>query len=235
LIGVCTALERAQFGVWDIDVTLLDRRYSEAVQQAGGVAVLLPPDAAAIEDPDAVLDALDGLILAGGRDVDPALYGAAPHQDTDEPRTERDRFEIALARRAMERDIPVLGICRGMQVMNVARGGTLVQHLPEHVGSDTHRRSLGTFDGNEHAVRLAEDSLAADAIGGLSHGTLSHHHQGIDRVGDGLTVSGWSEDDELPEALEDPDLRFALGVQWHPEADPGSTVIAALVEAARRN
>jgi putative glutamine amidotransferase len=235
LIGVCTALERAQFGVWDIDVTLLDRRYSEAVQQAGGVAVLLPPDAAAIEDPDAVLDALDGLILAGGRDVDPVLYGAAPHQDTDEPRTERDRFEIALARRAMERDIPVLGICRGMQVMNVARGGTLVQHLPEHVGSDTHRRSLGTFDGNDHPVRLAADSLAAEAIGGLSHGTLSHHHQGIDRVGDGLTVSGWSEDDELPEALEDPDLRFALGVQWHPEADPGSTVIAALVEAARRN
>jgi putative glutamine amidotransferase len=234
LIGLCTALEQAQFSVWDIDVTLLDRRYSEAVQRAGGIAVLLPPDAAVTEDPDALLDALDGLILAGGRDVDPALYGAEPHRDTDQPRTERDTFEIALARRAMERDIPVLGVCRGMQVMNVARGGTLVQHLPEHVGGDTHRRSLGTFDGNEHPVRLAEGSLAAEAIGALSHATLSHHHQGIDRVGDRLAVSGWSEDDELPEALEDPDLRFALGVQWHPEADPDSQVIAALVEAARR-
>jgi putative glutamine amidotransferase len=228
-------LEQAQFSVWDIDVTLLDRRYSEAVQHAGGIAVLLPPDETVSEDPDALLDALDGLILAGGRDVDPALYGAVPHRDTDQPRTERDRFEIALARRAMERDIPVLGICRGMQVMNVARGGTLVQHLPEHVGGNTHRRSLGTFDGNDHPVRLAEGSLAAEAIGALGHGTLSHHHQGIDRVGDGLSVSGWSEDDELPEALEDPNLRFALGVQWHPEADPESTVIAALVEAARRN
>jgi putative glutamine amidotransferase len=234
LIGLCTALEQAQFSVWDIDVTLLDRRYSEAVQRAGGIAVLLPPDASLSEDPDALLDALDGLILAGGRDVDPALYGAEPHRDTDQPRTERDAFEIALARRAMERDIPVLGVCRGMQVMNVARGGTLVQHLPEHVGGDTHRRSLGTFDGNEHPVRLAEGSLAARAIGALSHATLSHHHQGIDRVGDGLHVSGWSADDELPEALEDPDLRFALGVQWHPEADPDSTVIAALVEAAGR-
>jgi putative glutamine amidotransferase len=234
LIGLCTALEQAQFSVWDIDVTLLDRRYSEAVQRAGGIAVLLPPDEVVAEDPDALLDALDGLILAGGRDVDPALYGAEPHRNTDQPRTERDRFEIALARRAMERDIPVLGVCRGMQVMNVARGGTLVQHLPDHVGSDTHRRSLGTFDGNDHPVRLAEGSLAAESIGAVSHGTLSHHHQGIDRVGDGLAVSGWSEDDELPEALEDPNLRFALGVQWHPEADPDSQVIAALVEAARR-
>jgi putative glutamine amidotransferase len=234
LIGLCTAVEQAQFSVWDIDVTLLDRRYSQAVQRAGGIAVLLPPDAAVTEDPDSLLDALDGLILAGGRDVDPALYGAEPHPDTDQPRTERDRFEIALARRAMERDIPVLGVCRGMQVMNVARGGTLVQHLPEHVGSDTHRRSAGTFDGNDHPVRLEEGSLAAEAIGGLSHGTLSHHHQGVDRVGDGLAVSGWSEDDELPEALEDPELRFALGVQWHPEADPDSQVIGALVEAARR-
>ena len=231
MIGLCAALERARFGVWDDDASVLSHSYMEAVQRAGGTAIMLPPDPDA--DADQLLDVVDGLILAGGRDVDPTLYGAEPHRHTDQPRSERDRFEIALARRAMERDIPVLGICRGMQVMNVARGGTLVQHLPEHVGSDTHRRSLGTFDGNDHPVRLVEDSLAAEAIGELSHGTLSHHHQGIDRVGGGLTVSGWSEDDELPEALEDPDLRFALGVQWHPEADPDSTVIAALVEAAR--
>jgi len=234
LIGLCTALERARFGPWDIDATVLDRRYTQAVQRAGGIAVLLPPDAALTADPDALLDALDGLILAGGRDVDPATYGAERHAAADEPRTERDEFEIALARRAMERDIPVLGVCRGMQVMNVARGGTLVQHLPEHVGNETHRRSVGTFDGNDHPVRLVPGSLAARTTGEEHHGTLSHHHQGIAQVGDGLQVSGWSDDDDLPEALEDPELRFALGVQWHPEADPESPVIAALVEAARR-
>jgi putative glutamine amidotransferase len=234
LIGLCTAVERAQFGVWDRDAVLLARSYVDAVQRAGGVALMLPPDPAVVADPDRVLDLLDGLILAGGRDVDPATYGAERHPDTDVSRTDRDEFEIALARRAMERDLPLLGICRGMQLMNVARGGTLVQHLPEHVGHEEHRRSLGTFDGNDHPVHLADGSLAARAAGEVRHATLSHHHQGIDRVGDGLQVSGWSDDDELPEALEDPELQFALGVQWHPEADDESRVVAALVDEARR-
>jgi putative glutamine amidotransferase len=233
LIGVCTALERARFGPWDIDATVLDRRYSEAVQRAGGIAVLIPPDAGLTSAPDDLLDALDGLILAGGRDVDPATYGAEPHATADVPRTERDEFEIALARRAMERDIPLLGVCRGMQVMNVARGGTLVQDLPEHLGHQEHRRRLGTFEGNDHPVQLTAGSLAARAAGEEQHGTLSHHHQGVGEVADGLEVSGWSTDDELPEALEDPSRRFALGVQWHPEADAESRVIAALVEEAR--
>ncbi len=155
MIGLCTALEHAQFGVWDRDAVLLARSYVDAVQRAGGVALMLPPDAAVAADPDRVLDLLDGLILAGGRDVDPATYGAERHPETDVSRTERDEFEIALARRAMERDVPLLGICRGMQLMNVARGGTLVQNLPEHVGHDDHRRSLGTFVGNDHPVHLA--------------------------------------------------------------------------------
>jgi len=228
LIGICTAVERSQFGVWDADAFILHHTYIEAVQRAGGAAVMLPPDPDV--DADQLLDVLDGLILAGGRDIDPATYGAARANGTDDPRTERDEFELALAQRAMERDIPLLGICRGMQLMNIARGGTLVQSLPEHL----HRRSVGTFDGNDHPVRLEESSLAARATGEVSHGTLSHHHQGIDRVGDGLRVTGWADEDELPEALEDPELQFALGVQWHPEADPESHVIAALVEAARR-
>jgi len=232
---VCTALEQARFGVWDgIDTVLLDRQYVDAVQRAGGIVIMLPPDAELTSDPDGLLDMLDGLILAGGRDVDPAAYGAEPHPHTDPPRGERDAFEIALARRAMERDLPLLGICRGMQVMNVARGGTLVQDLPEHLGHENHRRSLGTFEGNDHPVRLGEASLAATAAGETEHPTLSHHHQGVGRIGDGFEVSGWSDDDDVPEAIEDPRLRFALGVQWHPEADPGSNVIAALVAAARR-
>ena len=228
---MCTALERARYGHWHVDAFLLQRSYVEAVQRAGGTAVMLPPDPDA--DPDQLLDVIDGLILAGGRDIDPESYGADRHPLTDESRTERDEFEIRLARRAMERDIPLLGICRGMQLMNVARGGTLVQDLTEHVGHEDHRRTVGTFDGNDHPVRLADGSLAARATGEGRHETLSHHHQGIDRVGDGLQITGWADNDELPEALEDPGLQFALGVQWHPEADPDSQVVAALVEAAR--
>jgi putative glutamine amidotransferase len=229
LIGLCAALEVARFGVWEEEASVLAHSYVEAVQRAGGSAIMFPPDPHA--DPDQLLDLVDGLVLAGGRDIDPAAYGAEPKEATDEPHALRDAFEIALARRAMERDIPLLGVCRGMQLMNVARGGTLVQDLPAHLG---HRRTIGTFEGNDHPVRLAPGSLAARVAGEEHHGTLSHHHQGIERVGDGLAVTGWSDDDDLPEALEDPELRFALGVQWHPEADPQSPVIAALVEAAGR-
>jgi putative glutamine amidotransferase len=234
VIGICTVLERARWSVWDQEAFLLPRSYIRAVQAAGGLVVMIPPDESVHDDPDQVLDLLDGLILAGGADIDPSSYGAERHPETKGTVPERDAFEIALARRAMERDVPLLGICRGMQVMNVARGGTLVQDLPEHVGHEDHRRSLGTFDGNDHPVHLAEGSLAARAAGEVHHGTLSHHHQGIDRVGDGFEVSGWADDDELPEALEDPRLAFALGVQWHPEADVESRVIAALVDEARK-
>jgi len=233
LIGLCTTLERAQFGAWDRDAMLLPRSYVDAVQRAGGIALMLPPDPRVIDDPDRVLDLIDGLILAGGRDVDPATYGADPIEETDEPRTERDEFEIALARRALERDLPLLGICRGMQVMNVARGGTLVQHLPHHLGHDDHRRSVGTFEGNDHPVRLADGSLAARVAREAVHPPKSPHQQGVDEVGEGLEITGWATVDDLPEALEDPSKRFALGVQWHPEADGASPVIAALVEAAR--
>jgi putative glutamine amidotransferase len=234
LIGLCTTLERARFGAWDKDALLLPRSYVDAVQRAGGIAIMLPPDPAVTEDPDLVLDCLDALILAGGRDVDPATYGADRHEETDEPRSERDVFEIALARRALERDLPLLGVCRGMQIMNVARGGTLVQHLPHHLGHEEHRRSVGTFEGNDHHVRLDAGSLAARAAGEVHHATLSHHHQGIERLGEGLRITGWADEDGLPEAFEVPELRFALGVQWHPEADGESRVIGALVEEARR-
>lgn len=232
-IGICTPLERARWGAWDLDAFLLPRSYVDAVHRAGGMALLLAPDPALVEDPDEVLDRIDGLMLVGGADLDPGSYGADAHPETIGCVPERDAFEIALVGRAVERDLPFLGICRGMQVLNVARGGTLHQHLPELVGHADHRRVLGSFDGADHDVLLAPGSLAARAAGEERHGTKSHHHQAIDRVGDGLVVTGWAEMDELPEALELPGSRFALGVQWHPEADEASRLIAALVEEAR--
>lgn len=237
VIGICAALERVRWSVWDQEAFLLPRGYVDAIQRAGGLAVLLPADEALEHDPDEILDLLDGLVLAGGADVDPSAYGQEPHPKTGHTVPERDDFELALITRALERDLPLLAICRGMQVMNVARGGTLLQHLPESHGHEDHRRSPGSFDDADHDVRLAEGSLAAAAVGETVHGTKSHHHQGIDALGEGLTVTGWSVLDDLPEAVEDPDRRFALGVQWHPEADEHTRLFEALVReaAAARN
>ncbi len=232
-IGLCTAVERARWTVWDQEAVLLPRAYVAAVQRAGGLAVLLAPDPAAAEEPDAFLEGLDGLLLAGGSDVDPVAYGAVAHPQTKGTTPDRDAFELALGTRAMEVDLPLLGVCRGMQVMNVARGGTLIQHLPDDVGHTDHRRTPGSFDDADHDVRLAAGSLAARVAREERHGTKSHHHQGVADLGDGLRVTGWATVDELPEAIEDPSRRFALGVQWHPEEDPDSPIIEAFVEEAR--
>jgi putative glutamine amidotransferase len=231
-IGILTPFTPASWSVWSMDAALLPGLYVAAVNAAGGLALLVAPDPALTEDPDELLDRIDGLMLTGGTDVDPGIYGEEPHPETQAFQRDRDEFEVALALRAIERDMPVLGICRGMQVLNVAHGGTLLQHLPESHGHEDHRRVPGSFDGADHAVRLLADSLAARAAGELLHATKSHHHQGVGRIGRPLLVSGVSVLDELPEALERPDRTFVLGVQWHPEADPRSPVIASLVRAA---
>jgi putative glutamine amidotransferase len=218
--------------MWDQEAVLLSRSYVEAVQRAGALVLMLAPDRLLLEAPEEVLDLLDGLVLAGGADIDPASYGAKPHPETLDTVPERDRFEIVLVRAAIEHELPVLGICRGMQLINVAYGGTLLQHLPERFGHHEHLRVPGTFDGADHDVELVEGSLAARAAGETHHATKSHHHQGVDRLGDGLRVSGSSEMDGLPEAIEMTNRRFVLGVQWHPEADETSRVVSALVAQA---
>ncbi|MGH2896495.1 MAG: gamma-glutamyl-gamma-aminobutyrate hydrolase family protein [Solirubrobacteraceae bacterium] len=231
-IAVTTPFTQASYGVWDQHSAVLPAGYLTEVRRAGGLALMVVPEPELVTDPDELLHRVDGLIASGGVDVDPASYGADRHPETKGCTPERDAVEIALIRRAAELDMPVLGICRGMQVLNVAFGGTLIQHLPETFGHEDHRRVPGNFDEADHDVRLVADSLAAAAAGELLHTTKSHHHQGVDVVGEGLIVTGTSAIDDLVEAIELPDRRFVLGVQWHPEADERSRVIGALVQAA---
>jgi putative glutamine amidotransferase len=219
--------------MWEQRAALLAFSYIKAIQRADGLAVMIPPDQQLEQSPDEVLDLIDGLILAGGNDIDPSSYGAHPHAATIGTVPERDRVELALTRGALDRDMPVLGICRGMQLINIALGGTLKQHLPEELGHEDHRRSPGDFDGSDHDVRLEPGSLAAKVADEELHVTKSHHHQGVDEIGDGLEVTGFSTLEGLPEAIEGPAWHFVLGVQWHPEADEHSPVVGALVAEAR--
>ena len=221
---------RAQWGPWDQPAAVVAADYVRQVQAAGGIAMVIPPQSC---DPDAVLDRIDALMLTGGNDLQASLYGDDPHAEAEAPDPVRDAWEIALVRAAIARDMPFLGICRGMQVMNIAFGGSLTQHLPESLGTTDHRRTTGSFDGNDHLVDLLDGSLAARAAGEVVHSVPSHHHQAVHEVGEGLALTGVSSGDGVPEAIELPGRRFALGVQWHPEADPTSGVIAALVHAAR--
>jgi len=225
VVGITCYVEQARWGVWDQPAALLPLRYVEGVHAAGGRAVLLPPCPA---DGDPVLDRLDALVFAGGADLDPALYDEPPHPETTGIRPDRDAAEAPLMRAALERDLPVLGICRGMQVMAVVSGGTLVQHLPEAVGHEGHRPAPGTY--GRHDVRLAPGSRAYDVLGATVN-VPTYHHQGLAAPGT-LEVTGWA-DDGSPEVVEDPTRRFAIGVLWHPEAGEDPRLFQALVGAAR--
>jgi putative glutamine amidotransferase len=231
LIAVSCALEQARWTVWDRQAFLLATSYVEAVEAAGGVAMLLPPTDP--EHAERLLENADGVLLSGGTDIDPQAYGAPRHQCVSHTCPPRDEFEIALVHAALERDLPLLGICRGMQLLNVALGGTLIQHLPDDLGHTDHRRSLGSFDNADHHVRIEPGSLALEVIGEAEHCTKSHHHQGVDALGEGLVPTGWSCLDDLVEVVEMPG-RWVLGVQWHPEVDGESPVVAGLVGEARK-
>jgi putative glutamine amidotransferase len=231
LIGVCAAVENADFGVWrDEPAVLLPLSYARAIHGAGGMMAMLPPDRRATEDPDELLNRLDALVLGGGADIDPESQGAEAHPETVGTNPDRDRFEIALARGAVERGIPLLGVCRGMQVLNVACGGTLDQHLPDRLGHELHRPVPGSWA--EHEVRIEPGSLAARAAGAEHLTVKTHHHQGVDVIPESLSASAWATDDESIEAIESADGAFVLGVLWHPEEDLEDRVIPSLVSRA---
>jgi putative glutamine amidotransferase len=229
VIGLCAVRERARWSFWDQDAHLVADSYVAPLQRAGAIAVVLAVDTRA---PLSLLDRIDGLLLIGGADLDPAAYGAERDPATEGTYPDRDGFEIALLRAALERGLPVLGICRGMQLLNVALGGTLVQDLVAPDGSHPHRRVRGTFEGNDHTVRLQPGSLAARSVGEEDHLAHCHHHQAVLSLGEGLVVTGRAEDDVI-EAIELADGRWGLGVQWHPEANDKTRLFAALCDAAR--
>lgn len=230
VIGLTTYLQRAQTGVWDVPASFLPAAYFQGVTAAGGAAVLLPPQPVDSVVADRVLDSLDGLIITGGTDVDPTIYGQQPHASTDRPAQQRDAWEFALLRGALERKLPVLGICRGVQVLNVALGGTLHQHLPDVIGHGGHRAGNAVF------TTLPVRTVAGTRLAGLvgeSVDARCYHHQAIADLGDGLVVSGWDADGVI-EALELPGPGFVLAVQWHPEESLDDLrLFSAIVDAAR--
>ena len=227
IIGITTYLTSARFGVWEEDSALIPAAYVRAIEAAGGRALLVPPS---LEGIDETLDRLDGLLFSGGSDLDPDLYGQEVHPETNGVVPERDRAELALLSAALERDMPVLAVCRGSQILNVALGGDLVQHLPDVVGDDKHKHTPGAF--SDHDVDLVPGTRVRQILGDHTP-VKSHHHQGYGRLGEGLREAARADDGTV-EALEDPTRRFAVGVLWHPEAGEDFALFKELVVEAGR-
>jgi putative glutamine amidotransferase len=226
LIGLTSYAENARWAVWEGKAAVVGWVYVDAIHRAGGRCILIPP---ALHGIDRILDGIDGLCLAGGADIEPTRYGEDRHPETERSQQERDHAELVLVEHALARNIPMLGICRGIQVMNVARGGSLIQHLPDTAAGESHREVVGVF--TDHPVEIATGSRLEGILGPLAP-VKSHHHQATDRVGAGLVPVAWADDGTI-EALEDPSKPFALGVQWHPEEGDDIALFTALVNEAR--
>jgi putative glutamine amidotransferase len=229
IVGVTGELEAARWGDWIREAVLSPVSYTRAVERAGGTPVVLPPVPA--DSIKALIAGLSGLVFTGGRDVDPALYEEERDEWTDLPDHRRDRFELALIRAAIEADLPFLAIGRGMQVLSVARGGTLIQHLPGKFGHDLHRADPAKLV--PHEVRLSDGSQLGRLLG-TTAAVPSAHHQGLNRIGGGLLAVAWTPSDQLVEAVELQGHRFGIGVQWHPEEGDDTRLIEALIAAASR-
>ena len=227
VIGITTYVTAARWSNWELEAALVPADYVRAVERAGGRALLVPPSHDGVEE---TLESLDGLIFSGGSDLDPELYGQEAHAETSDVVRNRDTAELALLEAALERDMPVLAICRGSQVLNVARGGDLVQHLPDVVGDEKHKHTPGTFA--DHDVSVEDGSRLASVLGERAP-VKSHHHQGFGKVGEGLRVVAHAEDGTI-EAVEDPTRRFVLGVLWHPEAGEDARLFEELVREAEQ-
>ena len=225
VIGITTYVTPAKWGYWDVAAALVPLEYVSAIERAGGRPLLVPPSDHGVDE---TLAALDAIVFSGGSDLDPDLYGQEKHPETLGVVKERDRAELALLVGALARDMPVLAVCRGSQVLNVALGGDLVQHLPDVVGDEKHKQTPGTFA--DHDVRV-EGSSRVGALLGERAAVKSHHHQGFGRLGKGLTEVAWADDGTL-EAVEDPSHRFAVGVLWHPEAGDDARLFEELVRHA---
>jgi gamma-glutamyl-gamma-aminobutyrate hydrolase PuuD len=224
VVGITTYLIRAAWAAWDMEAALIPASYVRAVERVGGSPLLVPPGA----DLDTTLDVVDGLVFSGGSDIDPELYGGEAHAETLGVIRERDDFELALMRAALDRDVPMLAICRGSQVLNVVRGGDIEQHVPDRIGSQVHREVPGVF--SVHDVAVEPGSRLASILGDR-HDVKSSHHQGFGRIGDGLAVTAQSPEGTI-EGLEDPSRRFAVGVLWHPEEGEDLALFEALVSEA---
>ncbi|MCU1677742.1 MAG: gamma-glutamyl-gamma-aminobutyrate hydrolase family protein [Frankiales bacterium] len=222
LIGISTYREQARWGTWDEEAILLPATYADAVASVGGEPVLLPTGATSAD----VVGRLDGLVLAGGADIEPSRYGAGPHPQVTVTRPDRDAAEFLLLDGALAAELPVLAICRGMQLLNVALGGDLVQHLPD-IGADPHDPGAGEY--RQHPVRISPDSVIGGLLGdeAIAH---CHHHQAVRRLGEGLIAVAWAGDGTV-EAVEAEAGPFCVGVQWHPEAGEERRLFAALITA----
>jgi len=227
-VGITTYLTEARWSYWELEAALIPSDYVNAIEQAGGRPVLVPPSVLGVEE---TLDALDAILFSGGSDIDPELYEAEAHPETFGIHRERDDAELALLRGALARDMPVLGICRGIQVLNVGLGGDLHQHLPDVVEHEGHKNDPpGQF--LEHPVRIQPQTRLGRILGERT-AVKSHHHQGLRRIGSGLVEAAHAEDGAV-EAIEAPDRRFAVGVLWHPEAGAETAIFDAFVDEARR-